>query len=390
MLALHGRVTLRTPPHAPSGWTGRSSSAWVLAQPSTPPSRGRCAHRTRATSVTATDAASETSTPPPLRYGVSLTQGPREEMEDVAQVIPDACCGFLVASVFDGHGGRLAADYLEKNLYNVFNDILKEDTISLTCSVKERDSSGLCCPLELTPLLRSSFKKTDEQLLQYLHDLGDEDALTCGCTATTVLVHPDRLIVANVGDSRAVLSRGGEALVLSTEHRIPEDGSENEETARIRAAGGWVEDERVCGMLAVTRAFGDPEFKGEGLQKLLRRGVEEGFWTQEEADQRHFSADPVTALPDVTALVRTPDDEFLVVASDGLWDVLSSAEVLKAARQGLRKGLSLQAVADTLADRALRRHTYDNVAVVVVDMGGGRQGWKPQAKGLLRGLFSSS
>lgn len=51
-------------------------------------------------------------------------------------------------------------------------------------------------------------------------------------------------------------------------------------------AGGWVEDERVCGMLAVTRAFGDPEFKGEGLQKLLRRGVEEGFWTQEEADQR--------------------------------------------------------------------------------------------------------
>lgn len=50
----------------------------------------------------------------------------------------------------------------------------------------------------------------------------------------------------------------------------------------------------------------------------------------------------MTALPDVTALVRTPDDEFLVVASDGLWDVLSSAEVLKAARQGLRKGLSLQ------------------------------------------------
>ncbi|RMZ52406.1 hypothetical protein APUTEX25_000681 [Auxenochlorella protothecoides] len=272
-------------------------------------------------------------------------------------VVPVGSLDLATEAVFDGHGGRLAADYLEKNLYNVFNDILKEDTISLTCSVK---------------------------------DLGDEDALTCGCTATTVLVHPDRLIVANVGDSRAVLSRGGEALVLSTEHRIPEDGSENEETARIRAAGGWVEDERVCGMLAVTRAFGDPEFKGEGLQKLLRRGVEEGFWTQEEADQRHFSADPVTALPDVTALVRTPDDEFLVVASDGLWDVLSSAEVLKAARQGLRKGLSLQAVADTLADRALRRHTYDNVAVVVVDMGGGRQGWKPQAKGLLRGLFSSS
>ncbi len=49
----------------------------------------------------------------------------------------DPLCGKLPSpAVFDGHGGRLAADYLEKNLYNVFNDILKEDTISLTCSVK--------------------------------------------------------------------------------------------------------------------------------------------------------------------------------------------------------------------------------------------------------------
>lgn len=51
--------------------------------------------------------------------------------------------------------------------------------------------------------------------------------------------------------------------------------------------GGWVDDGRVCGVLAVSRAFGDPEFKGkEGLQRLLVRGVSTGLWTQKFADSR--------------------------------------------------------------------------------------------------------
>lgn len=51
-------------------------------------------------------------------------------------------------------------------------------------------------------------------------------------------------------------------------------------------AGGWVDDGRVCGILAVSRAFGDPEFKGSGLQQLLQRGVQEGLWTQDFACKR--------------------------------------------------------------------------------------------------------
>lgn len=71
------------------------------------------------------------------------------------------------------------------------------------------------------------------------------------------------------------MCRGGKAVELSTEHRCYGKGQVvKEETKRIEAAGGWVKSGRVCDMLAVTRAFGDAEFKGkENLARLLEMGV---------------------------------------------------------------------------------------------------------------------
>lgn len=58
-------------------------------------------------------------------------------------------------------------------------------------------------------------------------------------------------------------------------HRLSEKTDTGKaEIERVRAAGGWVEDERVCDILAVSRAFGDPDFKGPGRQRLLHKGVE--------------------------------------------------------------------------------------------------------------------
>ena len=84
---------------------------------------------------------------------------------------------------------------------------------------------------------------------------------------------------------------------------------------------------------------------------------------------RRFTGDPVTAQPDVTELALAGDDEFLVVASDGLWDVLDSQEVIKTARRELGRGASEQAVAAKLAKLAVKRGSQDNVAVVLVDLG---------------------
>lgn len=72
-----------------------------------------------------------------------------------------------------------------------------------------------------------------------------------------------------------------------------------------QGVGGWVDDGRVCGVLAVSRAFGDAEFKGPGLPSLLLTGIERGYWNDEFAAKQRFSGDPVVAIPDVQVSVLT-------------------------------------------------------------------------------------
>lgn len=330
------------------------------------------------------------SEPVVLRYGVGAEQGPRESMEDVTQVVEHGRCGFLYATVLDGHAGIAAAEYLRDRLYGILSDTLDENSLGLECSVNERQE-GLCCPVELHSVMADCYTRADAELLRWLAQQ-PEEGRSAGCTATTALVRPDRVIVANVGDSRAVLSRAGAAVDLSTEHRVYGRGpAVASETARVQAAGGWVDDGRVCGVLAVSRAFGDADFKGEGLAALLARGVEEEMWTKEFAAGAHFSADPVVAKPDVLELpLKAGQDEFIVVATDGLWDVLSSQEAVDLARADLRRGRHPSEVAARLAGVAVKRYTADNAAVVVVDLLG-EQAWaaaaaaKPKAK--IFGLF---
>ncbi|KAL4458266.1 hypothetical protein ABPG75_013131 [Micractinium tetrahymenae] len=331
---------------------------------------------------------------PVLRYGTSLEQGVRETMEDAAQLVPAGRCGFFFATVFDGHGGFAAAEYLQQNLYRIFTRVLdqRDAEADLRMSV---DVSGLACPTHLTPILTDSFHHADKDLLAWMHANAPEEERTSGCTATTCLVRKDLVVVANVGDSRAVLSRAGRAIDLSTEHRVwGKSATVLAEIERIESVGGWVDDGRVCGVLAVSRAFGDMEFKGqEGLKMLLQKGLEFGLWDQKFADSRRFTGDPVTAQPDVTELALHEGDEFVVVASDGLWDVMDSQEVVKLARRDLQRGSHPQEVAAKLSALAVKRGSQDNVAVVLIDLG--KVDWSKQSNGggglfgSLGGLFGS-
>jgi len=185
-----------------------------------------------------------------------------------------------------------------------------------------------------------------------------------------------------------VLCRTGIAVDLSTEHRVYGSGpSVASEIDRVQKAGGWIDDGRVCGILAVSRAFGDADYKGEGLHRMLNRGVQDGYWTEEFAAAAKFTADPVLSEPDVLEMAISPEeDDFLVVATDGLWDVIGSQEVCNLVRNDLRRGKHPEEISQRLTTVALRRHTADNVAVVVVDLLG-QAAWRQPASPKLFGVF---
>ncbi|XP_020085336.1 probable protein phosphatase 2C 30 [Ananas comosus] len=188
-----------------------------------------------------------------------------------------------------------------------------------------------------------------------------------GSTAVVALVSRSRLLVANCGDSRAVLSRRGRAIPLSVDHKPDRP----DELARIEAAGGrviYVNGARVHGILAMSRALGDKYLKPE-----------------------------VISDPEIKVVERTAEDEFIILASDGLWDVLSNELACDVARRcfeeadpareiaPLHTGIDLNVTGDEeeenpeseanchlaaalLARLALGRKSSDNISVIVVDL----------------------
>ncbi len=178
---------------------------------------------------------------------------------------------------------------------------------------------------------------------------GYERLALVGTTAVVALVGGRWVYVANCGDSRAVLCRAGAALALSDDHKAARE----DETARVEAAGGQIlfwNGVRVMGLLAVSRAIGD-----------------------------HSLRPYVIAEPEVTAVARDPADELLVLASDGLWDVMGNQEACTLARRCLARARSrgssrqnaARVAATVLTRAAVDRGSRDNVTVVVVDLASG-------------------
>jgi serine/threonine protein phosphatase PrpC len=96
--------------------------------------------------------------------------------------------------------------------------------------------------------------------LEYDTLVSKEDfAMDTGATSCVVLITPDKIICANAGDSRGVLSKNKKVVPLSYDHKPNGDI----EKKRIEKANHFVEDERVDGNLALSRAFGDFQFKDQ-------------------------------------------------------------------------------------------------------------------------------
>ena len=168
--------------------------------------------------------------------------------------------------------------------------------------------------------------------------------MVSGSTAVSCLLMPGKdpngagrvLYTANIGDSRAVLCRGGQAVRLSYDHKA----SDPAEQKRIEAAGGFVLRKRVLGILSVSRSFGD-----HALKKFVPA-------------RPYISETPLDSMV-----------EFVIVACDGVWDVLNDQEAVDFVRSRIDPNASpaeYPDLAQALVAEALRRGSTDNISCVVV------------------------
>ncbi|KAK9682967.1 hypothetical protein RND81_10G109800 [Saponaria officinalis] len=244
-------------------------------------------------------------------YGYASSPGKRSSMEDFYETRIDGVEGEVVGlfGVFDGHGGARAAEYVKHNLFS--NLIKHPKFISDTKSA-----------------IAETYSHTDSEFLKSENNQ-NRDA---GSTASTAILVGDRLLVANVGDSRAVICRGGEAIAVSRDHKP----DQTDERQRIEDAGGfvmWAGTWRVGGVLAVSRAFGD---------KLLKQYV---------------VADPEIQEEKVDSSL-----EFLILASDGLWDVVTNEDAVAM----VKPMQDAEEAAKKLMQEAYQRGSADNITCVVV------------------------
>lgn len=243
-------------------------------------------------------------------YGYSTFKGKRASMEDFYETRVSEVDGQMVAffGVFDGHGGARTAEYLKNNLFKNLSshpDFMK-DTKSAIVEV---------------------FRQTDADYLS--EERGHQK--DAGSTASTAVLVGDRLIVANVGDSRVVACRAGSAIPLSIDHK-PDRVDERQ---RIEEAGGfiiWAGTWRVGGVLAVSRAFGD---------KFLKPYV---------------VAEPEIQEEEIDGV------DFIIIASDGLWNVISNKDAVDI----VQDIMNAEAASRKLIEEAYARGSSDNITCVVV------------------------
>ncbi|EEE54792.1 hypothetical protein OsJ_02194 [Oryza sativa Japonica Group] len=280
-------------------------------------------------------------------------------MEDEVVLRPGSLLdGFSFAAVFDGHAGFSA---VEDELYKECAAALDGGAV---LSTKNLDA--------ITDSIQRAFATVDANLSTWLEQMDKEDE--SGATATAMFLRNDVLVVSHIGDSCLVVSRGGRPQAVTNFHRpYGNKKASLEEVKRIRAAGGWIVDGRICGEISVSRAFGDIRFKTR-KNEMLVKGVKEGRWTEKFISRINFKGDLIVSSPDVSLVELGPDVEFVLLATDGLWDYIKSSEAVALVRDQLRQHGDVQVACEALGQIALDRRSQDNISIVIADLG--RTNWK--------------
>ncbi|KAL3670295.1 hypothetical protein V7S43_004608 [Phytophthora oleae] len=284
-----------------------------------------------------------------LKFGVSSLEGRRNTQEDRWVVFPSVSAALetefepwasetAYVGIYDGHGGEECANILHDQLHSW---IFKSPEAP---SLAAKD-------------LQDCFEALDTSVCDYLLHKDD----LSGSTATGIVLRPSNgkilLTTAHVGDCRLVLSkRNGDTVELTQDHRLTLET----ERERVIQLGGRVVNNRVNGVMAITRAFGDLEFKGM-YGTTTSSGFGRGFRDNEKVPAL------LTAKPDVSDVELDPkEDVFLLLACDGLWDVFTSEEATAIFRERVDFHGDLQLAAHELAQEGIRRYSNDNITVIAI------------------------
>ncbi|KAI3907054.1 hypothetical protein MKX01_027955 [Papaver californicum] len=298
-------------------------------------------------------------------HGSVSVCGRRREMEDTVTLIPGLISSLNINrrnnrdyginvddgveemkydfyAVYDGHGGSGVANVCRDKLHRILVNEIE------SCDCDHDDE------IDWENVMVSCFLKMDDEISG--KGVESEEMKSIGSTAVVALISNDQIIVANCGDSRAVLSRAGTAIPLSQDHRP----DRTDEMERVEAAGGRVinwNGYRVLGVLATSRSIGD-----------------------------HYLKPYVISVPEVTITSRTGSDEFVILASDGLWDVMSNGMACNIVRRCLEGRIARKfgsspstssssdhtsnaaLAAAVLAELAMAKGSKDNISVVVIEL----------------------
>lgn len=318
-----------------------------------------------------------------IRSGYAEAKGGRSYMEDKSLGIANCSLDTYEESVarafeslgffgvYDGHNGDDTARLLHQQLHHrlfshpdfVFSpmrainsvceefdhEILEEQDLSMTPQRKrtflydvtdnhgahnDEFGEGSEIPCQLQPISFSGAVSVFAILAKW----NAANVVMADPSVPTPAELPVMLYIANVGDCRAVLcTANGLAVDITKDHKA----SNLEEKVRIEESGGYVHNGRLDGILAISRGFGDLAHKQDGH---------------------------LIVTPDVYEHPVTEDDEFLLLASDGLFDVISSQQAVNFIRRKLRMHGDVQLAAQEMVLKAQAYFAHDNISVIIVAM----------------------
>ena len=270
-------------------------------------------------------------------------------MEDAHIAVPNLLPDGSLFAVLDGHGGSEVAQYVSDRLPNII-----QQSPYIKAKKWEEAMEQAFRTMDTTIMSESGHKDLYEYYKKATHDDYDlketELPYHVGCTAVLALITNGEIIVANAGDSRCVMGRKNETVELSEDHKP----SNEIELQRIAHANGFVKDDRINGSLNLSRSLGDFHYKSN---KLL---------------------DPyeqlVISLPDVRIVKLTNDIDFIVLACDGIWENLSSKQVVDFVYTKLKANpqIALSLIIEALFDKIISPDSFtaplgcDNMSCIIV------------------------